>query len=133
VKLVLEPASTTVSGRIRWSAKPSRDVKRVEFQIDGKTKWTEYVSPYMFGGDGSTFDASTLAPGKHTFAVRAVHADDRVATASAIVQTKQGGRTLLRVDRAKGKASVARKCTGTQKAKQNGPRRGPAKACKPRR
>ncbi len=85
--------TTTIDGktvlphRIHWIARPklsSRDIKRVEFLIDGKVAWIEYESPYVYGEDDGKHRGylvtSWLSPGRHRFAVRAVAADGRTGT-----------------------------------------------------
>jgi mannan endo-1,4-beta-mannosidase len=60
------PASgAMVSGTTFWTVKTSGiKVSRIEFAVDGTTKWTEYESPYEYrGGDG--LDTTALANGTH--------------------------------------------------------------------
>ncbi|HXH98464.1 MAG TPA: hypothetical protein VNH40_14745, partial [Gaiellaceae bacterium] len=61
----------TLSGSVTWTAQVSGTPNRVDFAIDGTTRWTEHHSPYTYGGDGNKLDTSTLADGPHTFTVTA--------------------------------------------------------------
>jgi hypothetical protein len=73
---------------IRWVAtppKPYKKVAKVEFLIDGKLRWVEKNAPYVYGGDGDKLVTTWLAPGEHTFSVRAV---------------RRGGSTLTRTTKA---------------------------------
>ena len=39
------------------------------FSIDGVSKWTEHVTPYVFNGDKGLLNTTTLSNGPHTFLV----------------------------------------------------------------
>lgn len=80
---------TVLPHRIHWIARPSlpgREIKRVDFLVDGKVAWVEHEAPYVYGEDDGTHRGylvtSWLAPGRHRFAVRAVASDGRKATAA---------------------------------------------------
>src|SRR6185503_4036103 len=79
---------TVLPHRIHWIARPnlpSRDIKQVDFLIDGKVAWVEHEAPYVYSeNEGKHIGylvTSWLAPGRHRFAVRAVASDGRKATA----------------------------------------------------
>jgi hypothetical protein len=83
--------------RIRWVAFPSARVHfpGVEFLIDGKVVFANRLVPFAFGDDGRDEAARTvrpgylvtswLAPGRHTFTVRAKRDPDRVVASSTVV------------------------------------------------
>ena len=73
---------TALPHRIHWQAfpRPSADVTEVDYLIDGKQLWVEHISPYFYGDDGNYLVTSFLAPGAHTFTVRAIDASGHVAT-----------------------------------------------------
>jgi hypothetical protein len=62
-----------LSHRIRWIAypKPLREVGKVDFLIDGKVRWIERNTPYVYGDDSNWLVTSWLSPGRHRFTVRA--------------------------------------------------------------
>jgi hypothetical protein len=133
VTLRLEPKPAVLSGNVTWSATTSAAVVQVEFQVDGKTRWVEWVAPYVFGGDGGKLNASGLKPGTHTLTVRALDAKGRVATDSVTVRTS-ATRALHRVTGAKTKARAACAHATKAQAKKNRPQRGQlAKRCRKRR
>ena len=41
----------TLSGQVTWTASSSGTPNRIEFLIDGTSKWTDPAAPYQFGGD----------------------------------------------------------------------------------
>lgn len=88
---------TALPHRIHWQAfpRPSADVTEVDFLIDGKQLWVEHNSPYFYGDDGNYLVTSFLAPGAHTFTVRAADASGHVAantvTASVPVAPRPPG------------------------------------------
>jgi hypothetical protein len=97
----------TLSGKVSWTASPSGTAKKVVFSIDGSQKWTENQSPYVFDGDGSTLDTTTLSDGSHTFAVTAYMSDGSTASstvtanvsnpkapAASVSQSISGGQTV---------------------------------------
>lgn len=64
---------STITGQVSWTVTADAlQVSRVEFFIDGTLMWTERYAPYVYGGDGRTLDANTLARGQHVLAVRVV-------------------------------------------------------------
>jgi hypothetical protein len=133
VTLKLEPKPAVLSGSVTWSATTSAPVAQVEFLIDGKTRWIEWVAPYVFGGDGGKLNASGLRPGTHTLTVRALDAKGRVATDSVTVKTS-ATRALHRVTGAKTTARVACAEAPKAQAKKNRPQREQAaKRCRKRR
>jgi hypothetical protein len=74
--------------RIHWLAVPKlapSKVKRVEFLIDGRTRWIEHSAPYSYGYDGNYLVTSWLAPGKHRFKVRMTTTSGRRATSRTAV------------------------------------------------
>jgi len=65
---------------VAWEAFPSgATVDRVEFLIDGSSRWTGRSAPYRFNGDTGTLDPASLGSGSHTLSVVAYAADGRVA------------------------------------------------------
>jgi hypothetical protein len=69
--------------RIRWVAHariPRTRIAKVEFLIDGKLRWVERKSPYVFGDDSDWLVTSWLTPGRHRFMVRVVAKDGRRST-----------------------------------------------------
>jgi polysaccharide lyase-like protein/Big-like domain-containing protein len=86
----------TVSGAISWTASPSgQAVSKIEFWIDGDLKWTENLSPYVYGGDGRTLDTRNLANGSHTLEVRAFGSGGSTARASAGVKVSNTTEALV--------------------------------------
>ena len=79
-----------VSGSVGWTTDPSSAAVKVEFLIDGSVKWTEYVSPYVFDGDGGRLDTTSLADGPHKLAVKAYRPDGKVKKTSAKVVVANG-------------------------------------------
>jgi len=75
--------------RIRWLALPSlasNKVARVDFLVDGgRIRWTERNAPYAYA-DAGWFVTSWLAPGRHSFQVRATAKDGRVATDTVVAR-----------------------------------------------
>ena len=62
----------TVQGQVEWSVKVQGAVRRIEWLIDGKLRWTSKSLPFVFGGKGGLWDTTREAPGAHELAVRAV-------------------------------------------------------------
>ena len=78
---------STLSGSLVWTAAPSgASVEKVEFLIDGLSRWTENYSPYRFNGDPSgMLDTTTLTNGTHTLSAVAHAVDGRTATTRSVV------------------------------------------------
>jgi hypothetical protein len=75
--------------RIRWVARPGlppTSVESVAFSIDGRLRWIEHNPPYSYGFDGNYLVTSWLAPGSHSFTVRATARDGRRATRSTVAR-----------------------------------------------
>ena len=62
----------TVQGQVEWSVKVQGAVRRIEWLIDGKLRWTSKSLPFVFGGKGALWDTTREAPGVHELTVRAV-------------------------------------------------------------
>ena len=77
-----------LSGRSAWTATvagiTAGEVASVDFRIDGVSKWTDHLSPYVFNGDGNTLDTTALANGSHTFTVVATATDGTTRSAQAV-------------------------------------------------
>src|SRR6266568_4335074 len=76
---------TVLPHRIRWLGIPSlppAKVAEVDFLIDGKLRWVEHHAPYTYGFDGNYLVTSWLAPGSHTFVVRATSTAHQRASTS---------------------------------------------------
>ena len=62
----------TLSGQVTWTASSGGTPNRIEFMIDGSTKWTDNSAPYQFGGDpAGQFDTTSLSNGQHSLTVKA--------------------------------------------------------------
>jgi hypothetical protein len=80
-----------VSGSVTWEAVTSGGtVSRVEFSIDGVLRWTESSAPYVFNGDGGTWNTTLESDGPHTLSLRAVASDGSEATNSISVTVANG-------------------------------------------
>jgi hypothetical protein len=77
-----------LSHRIRWIAypKPLREVGKVDFLIDGKVRWIEKNTPYVYGDDSNWLVTSWLSPGRHRFTVRAVTAGGRSVSKTTVAR-----------------------------------------------
>jgi polysaccharide lyase-like protein/Big-like domain-containing protein len=84
---ITSPASgTSLDGLVTWTAQASGAATvQVDFLIDGVPQWTGKSAPYVFGGDGQTWDTTAAKNGSHTLAIRATASDGRIATASIAV------------------------------------------------
>jgi hypothetical protein len=78
---------TVLPLRIHWIAHPHialSQVQAVDYSIDGRRAWVEHHPPYYYGNNegnyGNWLVTSFLAPGLHTFRVRAVTLAGRTAT-----------------------------------------------------
>jgi cell wall-associated NlpC family hydrolase len=88
----------TVSGSVDWEATTSGPTpNRVEFWIDGTLGWTEHSAPYVFGGDGGTWDTTTVADGTYILTVKAYSDDGQEADATISVTV--ANQTVERVPR----------------------------------
>ena len=66
------------------------DAEKVEFLIDGVSKWTKNWSPYQFNGDpDGLLDTRTLSNGNHTLAVVAYAAGGASAVAKSSVKVSR--------------------------------------------
>jgi hypothetical protein len=75
----------TVSGSAKWEAKATgKGVNKVVFFVDGVSKWTETVSPYVYNGDAGMLDTTTLANGSHTLKATAYTASDEASSSIGI-------------------------------------------------
>ncbi|HET7571290.1 MAG TPA: Ig-like domain-containing protein [Gaiellaceae bacterium] len=74
-----------LAGAVDWEATTSGPTpERVEFWVDGTRRWTENQAPFVFGGDGATWDTTKESDGAHTLLVKAV-AGKQTATATLTV------------------------------------------------
>jgi hypothetical protein len=73
---------TVLPVRSQWIATPqnAQNVMEVDYFIDGYHAWTEHTPPYVYGSDNNLLVTTFLKPGLHTFTVRAVTADNQIAT-----------------------------------------------------
>src|SRR5437868_10702672 len=82
----------TVSGKIAWGVSVlSGAPSKVEFLVDGSSRWSDSSAPFGFGGDGGTLDTSKLANGSHTLSATAY--GSKGVKASAIVTVKVANST----------------------------------------
>jgi hypothetical protein len=76
-------AKTVLPHRIRWIAHPSlarRQVRKVEFLIDGRVRWVERKAPYVYGDGSNWLVTSWLTPERHRFSVRVTDVHGRQAS-----------------------------------------------------
>jgi glycosyl hydrolase family 26/Big-like domain-containing protein len=72
VTTVTPSTGATLSGRVTWQVNVSGgSVARVDFAIDGATKWSQTSSPYLYGGATGSLDTTTLTNGAHTLTATA--------------------------------------------------------------
>jgi N-acetyl-anhydromuramyl-L-alanine amidase AmpD len=64
-----------VQGPVVWQVTVKGPVRRIEWLIDGKLRWTSKALPFVFGGPGGTWNAGAETPGPHTLTVRMVAPD----------------------------------------------------------
>jgi N-acetyl-anhydromuramyl-L-alanine amidase AmpD len=62
----------TVQGQVVWSVAVQGAVRRLEWLIDGRLRWTSTSLPFVFGGKDGTWDTTAETPGSHRLTVRAV-------------------------------------------------------------
>ena len=111
-----------VDGPLRWGARPTRRVTRVEFRVDGRLLWRDHRAPYAFA-QGRGLNTALLKNGAHVLEVRAVAPGKSVAErttvrvrnaafaiASARLHDGQDVRGVLRVP-AKARGAEARAVT----------------------
>jgi hypothetical protein len=76
-----KPVRSTIDGkkvlphRIHWYVKThlaSQRVRKVEFRVDGKLRWTEKNAPYSYGNDGNWLVTTWLHLGRHVFTARVI-------------------------------------------------------------
>lgn len=72
-------AGQTVQGQVEWSVQVQGAVRRIEWLIDGKLRWTSRSLPFVFGGKGGVWDTTQETPGVHELTVRAVAASGAVS------------------------------------------------------
>jgi hypothetical protein len=86
---------TVLPHHLRWlgySKLPAAQIKKVDFLIDGKVRWTETGAPYVYsdddgrGGHKGYLVTSWLTSGRHRFSVRAVTTDGRTATDTVVAR-----------------------------------------------
>ena len=87
---------TVLPHRIHWIAAPTLSaskIREVDFLIDGKVRWIEHHSPYVYSdNDGphrGYLVTSWLKPGKHRFTVRAVTRSGHSATDTVVARVRQ--------------------------------------------
>src|SRR2546423_620072 len=79
-------AGATISGNVVWEVTVGNGTpSRVDFQIDGVTKWTEHAAPYRYNGDTGFLDATTLSAGQHTLQAIAVDYAGQATTSSVSI------------------------------------------------
>jgi hypothetical protein len=61
-----------VQGPVVWAVAVKGPVRRIEWLIDGKVRWTSTYLPFVFGGPDGAWDATAEPPGPHTLTVRTV-------------------------------------------------------------
>ena len=68
-----------VSGKVNWTATVTGSPKRVEFWVDARWRWSESSAPWVYGGDGNTWDTTKERAGRHVVMVKAIAANGSVA------------------------------------------------------
>jgi hypothetical protein len=68
-----------VSGKVNWTANVSGSPKRVEFWVDARWRWSESSAPWVYGGDGNTWDTTKEKAGRHVVMVKAIAPNGSVA------------------------------------------------------
>ena len=84
----------TLSGQVTWTASSGGTPNRIEFLIDGTSKWTDPAAPYQFGGDPTgKFDTTSLLDGQHKLTVKAYRdAGNNHATSQSVTVTISNGK-----------------------------------------
>jgi hypothetical protein len=87
---------STLNGSRRWTAGvQGGPVQKIEFMVDGVSKWTENWSPYQFNGDpDGVLDTTKLSNGPHTFGLVARASDGRIAQAQSTVTVSNSAVTV---------------------------------------
>jgi hypothetical protein len=86
VTTVTPTAGATLSGKVTWQVNVSGgSVARVDFAIDGATKWSQTSSPYLYGGATGSLDTAALTNGLHTLTATAYPATGKGAPAKSSV------------------------------------------------
>jgi hypothetical protein len=83
----------TLSGQVTWTASSGVTPNRIEFLIDGSSKWTDPAAPYQFGGDpGGRFDTTSVPDGQHKLTVKAYRdsGNDHATSISVTVTISNG-------------------------------------------
>ena len=78
----------TLSGSIVWTATPTGDtaVTRIDFLIDGTSKWSDQTSPFQFAGDPTgKLDTKSLKNGQHKLTLTAYGTGGVNATTTSTV------------------------------------------------
>jgi len=63
---------TTISGKIAWEVSVLAGApSKIEFAVDGVTKWADSSAPFTYGADGGSLDTTKLSNGTHTLSATA--------------------------------------------------------------
>jgi hypothetical protein len=77
----------TVSGRVTWEiAVTAGAPSKVEFAVDGVTKWADSSAPYTYGADGGSLDTAKLSNGSHALSATAYGSKGVRATTKVTVK-----------------------------------------------
>lgn len=78
-----------LSSAVSWTGTPAgvpvQAVDRIEFVIDGRVRWTEHRTPYVFNGNGDELFPWVLGAGAHRLAMRVVTRTGANASTAAAV------------------------------------------------
>jgi mannan endo-1,4-beta-mannosidase len=78
---------STISGKVTWEIGVTAGApSKVEFMIDGVTKWSDSSAPYTYGADSGTFNTAKLSNGSHTLSATAYGSKGVRATTSVTVK-----------------------------------------------
>jgi hypothetical protein len=84
----------TVSGSITWSVDVGGQTpSRVDFAIDGSTKWSQSTSPYVYLGVSGGLDTTTLSNGSHTLTATAYGSRGAKASTTVTVNVQNAAPT----------------------------------------
>src|SRR5690349_21100285 len=76
----------TVSGKIAWQVNVlAGDPSKIEFAVDGVTKWADSSAPFTYGADAGSLDTTKLSNGSHTLTATAFGSKGVRATAKVTV------------------------------------------------